>query len=51
MIGHPSFQIEPWCLREVALDLDILAQSESLFALSNGHIGLRGNLDEGEPVG
>ncbi len=49
MISHPSFQIEPWCLRECALDLDILAQSESLFALSNGHIGLRGNLDEGEP--
>ena len=34
-----------------ALDLDLLAQSESLFALSNGHIGLRGNLDEGEPYG
>ena len=24
-------------------------QTESIFALSNGHIGLRGNLDEGEP--
>ena len=24
-------------------------QAESVFALSNGHIGLRGNLDEGEP--
>ena len=29
----------------------MLAQSESLFALSNGHIGWRGNLDEGEPHG
>ena len=29
----------------------MLAQSESVFALSNGHIGLRGNLDEGEPFG
>ena len=29
----------------------VLAQSESVFALSNGHIGLRGNLDEGEPHG
>ena len=27
------------------------AQTESVFALSNGHIGLRGNLDEGEPHG
>ena len=51
MIGHPAFTVEPWCLREVALDLDVLAQSESVFALSNGHIGWRGNLDEGEPHG
>ncbi len=49
MIRHPSFRVEPWTLHETRLDLDVLAQSESLFALSNGHIGLRGNLDEGEP--
>ena len=29
----------------------MIAQSESLFALSNGHLGWRGNLDEGEPHG
>jgi hypothetical protein len=29
----------------------MMAQTESLFALSNGHIGWRGNLDEGEPHG
>ncbi|MDB4938421.1 MAG: Maltose phosphorylase [Labilithrix sp.] len=51
MIRHPSFRVEPWALHETALELDILAQTESLFALSNGHIGLRGNLDEGEPHG
>ena len=33
------------------LSFDLLAQTESLFALSNGHIGVRGNLDEGEPHG
>jgi alpha,alpha-trehalose phosphorylase len=43
--------VEPWHVRETGLDLDVLAQSESVFALSNGHIGLRGNLDEGEPNG
>jgi alpha,alpha-trehalose phosphorylase len=48
---HPSFVIEPWALRECRLDLDVLPQTESLFALSNGHIGMRGNLDEGEPHG
>ena len=51
MIGHDTFPVEPWCLREMTLDLGILAESESLLALSNGHIGLRGNLDEGEPHG
>jgi alpha,alpha-trehalose phosphorylase len=51
VIQHPSFAVEPWSLHETALELDYLAQTESLFALGNGHIGLRGNLDEGEPYG
>lgn len=51
MITHDAYPVEPWQVRETRLDLNLLAQSESLFALSNGHIGLRGNLDEGEPFG
>ena len=51
MIRQAPFPIEPWALRETELHLDILAQTESVFALANGHIGLRGNLDEGEPHG
>src|SRR6201997_2145884 len=51
MISDDTFPVEPWQVRETRLDLNILAQSESLFALSNGHIGIRGNLDEGEPHG
>src|SRR5918997_5674767 len=43
------FAVEPWVVREPRLDLDRMGQVESVFALSNGHIGLRGNLDEGEP--
>ncbi|MFF5234228.1 glycoside hydrolase family 65 protein [Dactylosporangium sp. NPDC000521] len=46
-----QFPVEPWAVRETELDLDHLGQTESLFALSNGHVGLRGNLDEGEPFG
>jgi trehalose/maltose hydrolase-like predicted phosphorylase len=49
MIDRGPHPIEPWQLRETELPMDKLAQAESLFALSNGHIGLRGNLDEGEP--
>jgi len=51
MIDHPDFTVEPWCLRATDLDLDVLAQTESVFALSNGQIGWRANLDEGEPHG
>ena len=51
MITDDAFPVEPWHVRETRLDLGLLAQSESLFALSNGHIGMRGNLDEGEPYG
>jgi alpha,alpha-trehalose phosphorylase len=46
-----GFKTEPWLVREATLDLNLLAQSESIFALANGHLGLRGNLDEGEPYG
>jgi alpha,alpha-trehalose phosphorylase len=51
MIKQPEFSIEPWSLRETELRPERLAQTESVFALSNGHIGWRGNLDEGEPHG
>ncbi|MFJ2828178.1 glycoside hydrolase family 65 protein [Streptomyces sp. NPDC087263] len=51
MITHTAYAVEPWALREHVLNLDVLPQSESVFALSNGHVGWRGNLDEGEPHG
>ena len=51
MIGQEVFAVEPWLVRERELRDELLAETESIFALSNGHIGLRGNLDEGEPAG
>src|SRR4051812_49639281 len=51
MIGQDVFAVDAWSVPERELHLDLLAQTESIFALSNGHIGLRGNLDEGEPAG
>ena len=51
MIRERAYPVDPWHIRETRLDLDLLAQSESVFALANGHIGIRGNLDEGEPHG
>ena len=50
--GHSTpWPVEPWAITEPELDLDQLARTESVFALANGHLGLRGNLDEGEPRG
>jgi alpha,alpha-trehalose phosphorylase len=51
MSADHFLSVEPWAVREPSLQLDRLPQTESIFALSNGHIGLRGNLDEGEPHG
>jgi alpha,alpha-trehalose phosphorylase len=51
IFSSEHFPPDPWAVRESRLDLDLIAQTESIFALSNGHLGLRGNLDEGEPRG
>ena len=51
MISHDSYPVHTWEIRETGLDLDLIDEAESIFALANGHLGLRGNLDEGEPRG
>ena len=48
--GRATFPIEPWSLTEVGLDHASLGVHESVFALANGHIGMRGSFEEGEPV-
>ncbi len=37
MIGQEVFAVEPWAVAEHGLDLELLPQTESIFALSNGH--------------
>lgn len=39
MIADESFPVDPWHVRETQLNLNLLAQSESLFTLSNGTSG------------
>ena len=46
-----AFTVEPWCLREPRLELDDLAGAETVLTVANGSLGVRGTLDEGEPVG
>ncbi|GAA2222333.1 glycoside hydrolase family 65 protein [Micromonospora olivasterospora] len=40
-----------WRIRRTGADLDRLGETESVFALGNGWVGWRGNLDEGTPYG
>ncbi len=54
---HPSrdvYPIDPWSLAAVRFDgdgpLDHVGQAETMFALSNGYLGIRGTIDEGTPV-
>src|SRR6195952_4712660 len=51
LADQPIYGGSPWSLREERFDETVLPRTDSLFALANGHIGLRGNLDEGEPAG
>ncbi|MGH3430303.1 MAG: glycoside hydrolase family 65 protein, partial [Mycobacteriales bacterium] len=48
---EPGYVISPWELRWSGLDVEELPRTESTFALANGHIGMRGSLEEGEPRG
>lgn len=49
MLDPHVFAPDPWAIVERSLDVNLLGETETIFALSNGHIGIRGNLDEGYP--
>ncbi|WP_377702823.1 glycoside hydrolase family 65 protein [Pseudoduganella sp. UC29_71] len=42
-----TYPLEPWCIRETAFDTESHFLDETLFALGNGYIGLRGTHEEG----
>src|SRR5215831_7667098 len=43
---RPLYPVDPWRIRELAFDPALAARNETIFALANGHLGLRGNLEE-----
>jgi alpha,alpha-trehalose phosphorylase len=49
-MSEPHFEVHPWAVRARG-GIDGLPTAEAVFSLGNGHVGLRGNLDEGEPAG
>ncbi|EJW09537.1 Maltose phosphorylase [Rhodovulum sp. PH10] len=47
------FTTDPWNLSarfHVKLQDELVAQTETMFALANGYLGMRGTIDEGRPV-
>ena len=46
--GEPSYPVDVWSIRETAFDPAMLARNEAILALGNGHIGFRGNFEEGD---
>ena len=50
---HPPgdlFPAEPWRITETRYEHEFLAQAETIYALANGYLGLRGDFEEGTPV-
>lgn len=45
-----QYPVDPWQLIERGFHPDAVSVSETLFALANGHLGLRGALEEGVPT-
>ena len=43
---RPLYPVDPWRIRELELDPSQAARNETIFSLANGHLGMRGNLDE-----
>ena len=48
------FSTDPWLVGAVRFDADLadqfVGQAETMFALSNGYLGIRGMMEEGVPV-
>ena len=49
MTAARRFDVDPWSLPIRTPEIGTEAAVESILALANGHMGLRGTLDEGEP--
>ena len=43
---RPLYPVDAWRIRELDFEPAVAARNETIFALANGHLGLRGNVDE-----
>jgi alpha,alpha-trehalose phosphorylase len=50
---HPPgdlFPLQPWGMTQTSYAPEFLVQTETIYALANGYLGLRGDFEEGTPV-
>lgn len=45
--GGPIYAYEPWTVTEHTLDIEQNLRDETIFAVANGYLGMRGNFEEG----
>jgi alpha,alpha-trehalose phosphorylase len=50
LLPRHDYPVDPWRLVEKRFTTRYLPQVETLFTVANGHLGLRGNHDEGRPA-
>ncbi|MBI2246100.1 MAG: glycoside hydrolase family 65 protein, partial [Nocardioides sp.] len=48
-LDRGRFPTDPWALVETGYRPDDLGVTETLFAVGNGYLGMRGNPEEGRP--
>ncbi|SJM59247.1 glycoside hydrolase family 65 protein [Gulosibacter sp. 10] len=46
-LDRSIFPIDPWAIVETGFDPRLQGRTETIFAVGNGYLGLRGNIDEG----
>ena len=46
-VDRLRYPADPWRLHETSFDAEEIGNSETLFAVGNGYLGLRGNVEEG----
>ncbi len=46
-LNRHVFPVDPWRLTEASYDGEHLGRNETLFAVANGYLGMRGNVEEG----
>ncbi|HTP60026.1 MAG TPA: glycoside hydrolase family 65 protein, partial [Spirochaetia bacterium] len=49
--GIAIYPPDDWVIREPAFQPALAARNETIFSLANGHLGMRGNFEEGRCIG